>query len=229
MLIEANDLEYAYSEAGQSHTVLCGISLAIAAGERVALVGRSGSGKSTLLNLLGGIDLPTAGSVQLCGESIDRLGEPALTHFRRQYIGYIYQRFNLVPTLTAAENITLPLDLAGASRESQTTEVTHWLDAVGLAGRGDTFPDLLSGGEQQRVAIARALIHRPTLVLADEPTGSLDAGTGNQVLDLLFQRAGDSRQSLLVVTHSDEVAARADRVVVLEDGYLQDPNSETPA
>lgn len=225
MLIEASNLAYAYREAGQSHSVLHGVSLTIAAGERIALLGRSGSGKSTLLNLLGGIDSPTAGKVRLSGESMERLREPALTHFRRQHIGYIYQRFNLVPTLTAAENIALPLDLAGASRTTQAQAVAHWLEAVGLQGRGDTFPDLLSGGEQQRVAIARALIHRPALVLADEPTGSLDAQTGNQVLDLLFNRAGNDQQALLVVTHSDELAARADRVLVLEDGHLRDANS----
>lgn len=225
MLIDARGLGYTYREAGQSHAVLYGVSLTIAAGERVALLGRSGSGKSTLLNLLGGIDTPTSGTLTLGDESMDRLREPALTHFRRQHIGYVYQRFNLVPTLTAAENIALPLDLAGVSRQSQDREVARWLDAVGLEGRGNTFPDLLSGGEQQRVAIARALIHRPALVLADEPTGSLDVQTGNQVLELLFHRAGDREQALLVVTHSDEVAARADRVLVLEDGQLRDPDS----
>lgn len=229
MLIEASNLSYAYREAGQSHSVLRDVSVAIAAGERVALLGRSGSGKSTLLNLLGGIDHPTSGQVTLNGEPMGLLREPALTHFRRRHIGYVYQRFNLVPTLTAAENIALPLDLAGLSREAQDTEVLRWLDAVGLAGRGNTFPDLLSGGEQQRVAIARALIHRPALVLADEPTGSLDAQTGEQVLELLFNRAGDDQQALLVVTHSDEVAARADRVLVLDDGQLRNDAEERPA
>jgi len=229
MLIKASNLAYAYGEAGQSHTVLHGVSVAIAAGERVALLGRSGSGKSTLLNLLGGIDHPTSGQVQLNGESMGLLREPALTHFRRRHIGYIYQRFNLVPTLTAAENIALPLDLAGVSRKTQDTEVLGWLDAVGLAGRGDSFPDLLSGGEQQRVAIARALIHRPALILADEPTGSLDAQTGERVLDLLFNRAGQRQQALLVVTHSDAVAARADRVLVLEDGQLRTDSDERQA
>ena len=221
-LIEATDLAYAYKEGKQSHTVLRDVTLTIAAGERVALLGRSGSGKSTLLNLLGGIDTPTSGSVTLHGEPMHQLREPALTRFRRRHIGYVYQRFNLVPTLTAAENIALPLDLAGASRETQDREVLQWLEAVGLEGRGNTFPDLLSGGEQQRVAIARALIHRPALVLADEPTGSLDVHTGNQVLDLLLRRAGDERQALLVVTHSDEVAGRADRVLLLEDGNLHE-------
>ena len=229
MLIEASNLAYAYREAGHSHSVLQGVSLAIAAGERVALLGRSGSGKSTLLNLLGGIDHPTGGQVKLNGEVMGALTEPALTHFRRRHIGYVYQRFNLVPTLTAAENIALPLDLAGASRDTQDEAVRQWLDAVGLLGRGNTFPDLLSGGEQQRVAIARALIHRPALVLADEPTGSLDVQTGNQVLELLFNRAGDDRQALLVVTHSDDVAARADRVLVLEDGHLRMGGEERPA
>ena len=229
MLIQACHLTYAYREAGQSHSVLQDVSVTIAAGERVALLGRSGSGKSTLLNLLGGIDYPTSGEVMLKGQSMGQLREPALTHFRRRHIGYIYQRFNLVPTLSAAENIALPLDLAGASRETQDAEVREWLEAVGLAGRGATFPDLLSGGEQQRVAIARALIHRPALVLADEPTGSLDAQTGEQVLELLFNRAGEEQQALLVVTHSEDVAARADRVLVLEDGQLRNNGQERPA
>lgn len=226
MLIEASKLDYAYREAGLSHHVLHQVSMSIAAGEHVALLGRSGSGKSTLLNLLGGIDYPTSGQVSVNGQSLSLLREPALTHFRRRHIGYVYQRFNLIPTLTAAENIALPLDLAGASREAQDAAVLHWLAAVGLAGRGNTFPDRLSGGEQQRIAIARALIHRPALVLADEPTGSLDVQTGNQVLQLLFDRAGDQQQALLVVTHSDAVAARADRVLVLEDGHLRDDGKE---
>ncbi|MFN2288176.1 MAG: ABC transporter ATP-binding protein [Chromatocurvus sp.] len=228
-LIEATDLTYAYDEGKQSHTVLRDITLTIAAGERVALLGRSGSGKSTLLNLLGGIDTPTSGTVTLGGKPMQQLREPELTRFRRRHIGYVYQRFNLVPTLTAAENIALPLDLAGASRDTQDREVLQWLAAVGLEGRGNTFPDLLSGGEQQRVAIARALIHRPALVLADEPTGSLDVHTGNQVLDLLLRRAGDQKQALLVVTHSDEVAARADRVLLLEDGNLHENAGGKPA
>lgn len=229
MLIEASNLAFAYREAGHSHSVLHDVSMTIAAGERVALLGRSGSGKSTLLNLLGGIDHPTSGQVRLNGESMGLLQEPALTYFRRRHIGYVYQRFNLVPTLTAAENIALPLDLAGASRHTQDEEVMRWLEAVGLGGRGNTFPDLLSGGEQQRIAIARALIHRPALVLADEPTGSLDVRTGNQVLELLFNRAGDDQQALLVVTHNDDVAARADRVLVLEDGHLRHDGEERPA
>jgi putative ABC transport system ATP-binding protein len=220
-LLDASDLSYHYAEGETLHTVLRGASLSLHAGERVALVGRSGSGKSTLLNLLGGIDRPAGGSVRLQGQALESLTEPALTRFRRRHIGYVYQRFHLVPTLTAAENIALPLDLAGHSRRVQAERVAHWLAAIGLPDRGDTFPDRLSGGEQQRIAIARALIHRPALVLADEPTGSLDAQTAEQVLQLLLERAGADGQALLLVTHSEAVAARADRVVTLEDGVLR--------
>jgi putative ABC transport system ATP-binding protein len=218
--VSAQQLRYCYPEAGAEHTVLDGVSFSLAPGERVALLGSSGSGKSTLLNLLAGIDRPAGGEVLIDGQPLAALAEPALTRFRRRHIGFVYQRFHLIPTLTAAENILLPLDLLGVPQQEQAQRLTHWLAAVGLAGRGDTFPDLLSGGEQQRVAIARALIHEPTLVLADEPTGSLDERTGEQVLELLLANSGRGAQTLLLVTHSEAVAARADRVLVLSEGRL---------
>lgn len=219
-MLSANHLHYAYPEAGQQHTVLQDVSLAIASGEHVALVGSSGSGKSTLLNLLGGIDTPASGTIHIAGRDLTQLREPHLTLFRRQHIGFIYQQFNLIPTLTVAENILLPLELLGVGRQEQQQRLQQWLEAVQLPTRCGAFPDQLSGGEQQRVAIARALIHHPALVLADEPTGNLDAKTGALVLDLLFTLAEQAQQTLLVVTHSKAVAERAGRILLLRDGQL---------
>lgn len=223
-LLKANHLRYTYPEAGCEHTVLQDVSLELHAGEHVALVGSSGSGKSTLLNLLGGIDMPASGEILIAGHYLTQLNEPALTLFRRQHIGFIYQQFNLIPTLTVAENIRLPLELLGIDRQEQQQRLQYWLEAVQLPARSQAFPDQLSGGEQQRVAIARALIHRPALVLADEPTGNLDAQTGALVLDLLFELAEQSGQTLLVVTHSRAVAERAGRVILLHNGSLQAGN-----
>ena len=220
-MLTANHLQYAYAEAGHMQVVLQDINLQVTQGERVALVGSSGSGKSTLLNLLGGIDKPSAGDIYLAGQTFSQLTEPALTLFRRQHIGFIYQQFNLIPTLTVAENILLPLELLGLDPDTQQQRLNDWLNAIQLSKRAKAFPDQLSGGEQQRVAIARALIHQPALVLADEPTGNLDAKTGALVLDLLFELSRAQQQSLLVVTHSQVVAERADRVLLLQNGCLQ--------
>lgn len=220
-MLQAQHLHYAYPEAGQQHTVLQDVSLTLTTGEQVALVGSSGSGKSTLLNLLGGIDAPLSGDIRIAGQNLTQLKEPHLTLFRRQHIGFIYQQFNLIPTLTVAENILLPLELLGMGRKGQQQRLQQWLEAVQLPTRGHAFPDQLSGGEQQRVAIARALIHQPALVLADEPTGNLDAKTGALVLDLLFTLAAQAQQTLLVVTHSKAVAERAGRILLLRDGQLQ--------
>lgn len=220
MLIQAQHLHYEYEEAGSQHTVLDNVAFTIQQGERVALLGSSGSGKSTLLNLIGGIDAPSRGSIQIADQVITRLQEPALTRFRCQHIGFIYQQFNLIPTLTTAENILLPLELLHYSPAEKTERLAHWLQTIGLPDRGQSFPDQLSGGEQQRVAIARALIHQPTLVLADEPTGNLDARTGRRILDLLFELAQQHQQTLLIVTHSKTVADRADRLLVLEQGSI---------
>ncbi|MEZ5454424.1 MAG: ABC transporter ATP-binding protein [Thiothrix sp.] len=220
-MLQAEHLHYSYPEAGRRHPVLQDVSLGLQAGERVALVGSSGSGKSTLLNLLGGIDRPDSGEIRIAGRNLAQWQEPQLTLFRRQHIGFIYQQFNLIPTLTVAENILLPLELLGIGRQEQQQRLQHWLAAVQLPARGSAFPDQLSGGEQQRVAIARALIHQPALVLADEPTGNLDAQTGARVLDLLFGLAEQAQQTLLVVTHSRKVAERAGRIVLLHNGSLQ--------
>jgi len=220
-LLEARNLSFDFAEAGRRHAVLSGLDLSVSAGEVVAIIGASGSGKSTLLNLLAAIDHPSQGDIRIQGKSLPSLGEPAITTFRRRHIGYIYQLFNLIPTLTVAENIALPLVLNQHTRADRRSAVAEWLARVGLADRDTAFPDQLSGGEQQRVAVARALIHQPTLVLADEPTGNLDAETGRHVLALLLDLARASEQTLVMVTHSREVAASADRVLRMADGRLQ--------
>ena len=221
-LLETNNLSYAYQEAGQMHTVIAHADLSIERGEVIALLGASGSGKSTLLNLLAGIDKPASGQVTIAGQNISNLQEPQLTLFRRQHIGFIYQLFNLIPTLTVFENIALPLELCGVVKIEREQRVDDWLNKVGLQGREQAFPDQLSGGEQQRIAIARALIHQPMLVLADEPTGNLDAETGLHILDLLTELANQHQQTLLIVTHSEAVASRAKRVLIMERGTLSE-------
>ena len=184
------------------------------------LVGRSGSGKSTLLNLIAGIDRPTAGTVAVNGTDLTRLDEEARTRFRRRHIGFVFQFFNLIPLLTVEENLLLPLDLNGRADADGVTRARGLLERVGLAGRGDSFPERLSGGEQQRVAIARALIHDPALILADEPTGNLDADTAAGVLDLLDALAREAGRTVLMATHSREVVGVADRIFAIQRGVL---------
>jgi putative ABC transport system ATP-binding protein len=216
--VEVHSITKAFEEGGRRREVLCDLSLAVAPGEVVALVGRSGSGKSTLLNVIAGIDRPSAGSIAVDGELVSALGERERTLFRRRRLGFVFQAFNLLPTLTVAENVLLPLELVG--RGNDRAQVGRLLAAVGLEDRAGAFPDRLSGGEQQRVAVARALAHDPGLVLADEPTGALDGQTGQTVLELLLGLARDGRRSVILVTHSREVARAADRVLVLESGRL---------
>ncbi len=186
----------------------------------MALLGRSGSGKSTLLNLVGGIDLPTGGEVILDGTNLTRLSERERTLFRRRHIGLVFQSFNLIPTLTVIENLLLPLELNGRRDEAARAAALGLLDRIGLADRAGTYPDRLSGGEQQRIAVARAVVHDPLLLLADEPTGSLDAESGSRVLELLFGLARKEGRAMIVVTHNDAVARSADRVLALRDGRL---------
>jgi putative ABC transport system ATP-binding protein len=219
-VLEAIGLSYRYREGGKDRLLFENLDLALAAGERVALLGASGCGKSTLLNLLGTIDSPQAGSIRIGNQEVTGLAEPARTLFRRRHLGFVYQRFLLVPTLTVAENVRLPLDLLGTPPDEARERVRAGLDAVRLADRLNSFPDRLSGGEQQRVAIARALVHEPRLVLADEPTGSLDPGTADAVLDLLLEQASQQDGALLLVTHSEAVAQRADRILRLEQGRV---------
>jgi putative ABC transport system ATP-binding protein len=218
--VRVHNLNRSYREGDSVHTVIKDAGLQILPGECVALLGRSGSGKSTLLNLIAGIDRPDSGDVLITGHSINTFKEPALTLFRRRHIGFVYQFFNLIPTLTCAENIALPLELNARPRDAVVTQTEQMLDAVGLQPRAAAFPDQLSGGEQQRVAIARALVHRPALLLADEPTGNLDQAAGEQVLELMMSLAREEHSSLLLVTHSLAVAQRADRILTLQDGSL---------
>ncbi len=226
LLLSAHGLTRWFDEGERRRDVLMGVDLHINRGERLALLGRSGSGKSTLLNLIAGIDQADQGEIVMDGESLTNLSENQRTLFRRRHIGFIYQFFNLIPTLSVAENVALPLQLNHVSSdliESRTVEMLH---RVGLADRGSNFPDQLSGGEQQRVAIARGLAHRPSLVLADEPTGNLDAESGRNVIDLLTGLTTDSAQTLLIVTHSLEVAQSADRMIVLESGKVVEANPD---
>lgn len=217
-LIEINNLSRTYREGQRSREALCGVSLTVGRGEVIALLGRSGSGKSTLLNLIGGIDLPSGGDVIIDGQVLNRMGEYQRTLFRRRRVGFIYQFFNLIPTLTVLENVRLPLELNSIDGD----RADRLLAQVGLADRRDTYPDRLSGGEQQRVAIARALVHEPAVLLADEPTGNLDAESGRRVLGLLGDLVREHGTTLVVVTHSRKVAELADRIFVLEDGRLTD-------
>jgi putative ABC transport system ATP-binding protein len=206
-----------YSEGRELRHVLKEASLEVGEGEFVAIRGRSGSGKSTVLNLVAGIDQPSSGEIYLAGKALSRLGAHERTLLRRDHIGFVFQFFNLIPTLRVLENVLLPAELSGRDEARRAEEL---LERVGLADRASSFPDRLSGGEQQRVAIARALVCDPRLVLADEPTGNLDDATGATVmglLDALTRRAG---KTLLLATHSREVAALADRVVTIEGGRL---------
>jgi putative ABC transport system ATP-binding protein len=185
-----------------------------------ALLGRSGSGKTTLLNLISGIDLPTAGEIDVAGTCMTRLSERERTLFRRDRIGFVFQFYNLIPTLTVLENLLLPLELAGRSGRTARRKAQDLLEEVGLADRRGSWPDRLSGGEQQRVAVARALVHEPPLLLADEPTGNLDRESGRQVLALMERLVRRAGNALILVTHSEEVARLADRTLLIRDGRL---------
>jgi putative ABC transport system ATP-binding protein len=203
---------------GQPVTILDGVSLEVAAGEVVAITGPSGSGKSTLLGLIAGLDTPSAGSITVDGVELTGLGETQLARFRRRTLGFVFQSYHLIPTLTAAENVAVPLELAGAPAALVTAR--RRLAEVGLAERADHYPAQLSGGEQQRVAIARAVALAPPLLLADEPTGNLDSATGGQIVDLLLGLNRERRSTLLLVTHDAALAACAGRAIALRDGRV---------
>jgi putative ABC transport system ATP-binding protein len=219
-LVRLHNLSKSYQEGRESRVVLDRVGAEFRAGEFAALLGRSGSGKSTLLNLISGIEQPSAGDVFIGDVAITRLNERARTLFRRDHIGFIFQFFNLIPTLTVLENVTLPQELAGRPLAQVRGGALQLLDAVGLADRQRTFPDRLSGGEQQRVAIARALASNPLLVLADEPTGNLDEETGERVLALLLELTRTAGKTLIMATHNPEIAPRADRVFTIHDNRL---------
>jgi putative ABC transport system ATP-binding protein len=220
-VLEARGLAKTYDTGGAKVLALRGVDLSIDRGEFVAIMGPSGCGKSTLLNLLAGLDRPTAGEVWLDGERIDRLSETELALLRRRKIGFVFQFFNLVPTLSAVENVELPLLLVGGRRDDARRSASELLSDLGVGDRHAAAPAQLSGGQQQRVALARALANTPDIVLGDEPTGNLDSTAAREVLGLL-RVARDRGQTLLVATHDARVAAAADRVVTIRDGLVSD-------
>ena len=219
-ILSLQDVSKEYLTDGQPVHALDGVSLNVARGEIVALVGRSGCGKSTLLNLAGAMDFPTSGTVFLDGVSTSSLNDGGLTQLRREKVGFIFQSFQLLHTLTVFENVELPLLLAG--KQNPREAARERLDWVELAGLGDRFPHQLSGGQMQRVAIARALVHSPSILLADEPTGNLDTKTGNVILELLQRLTREQNTATIVATHSLEAASLANTVVRLRDGKIEE-------
>ena len=226
-VLVATDLHREYHMGEDLVHAVRGVTLEIARGDYVAIVGPSGCGKSTLLNLLGGIDRPSEGSVTIEGSRIDRMRDAELTRFRLNHIGFVFQRFYLMPALTAIENVELPMAEARVARDARLARARELLAYVGLGGRRDHRPAQLSGGEQQRVAIARALANRPQLLLADEPTGELDAKTGTEMIALLAQVNRDGT-TVVVVTHDEELAGAAKRVVHMRDGVVVDDHRQEP-
>lgn len=219
-IIRLQDLVKSYAQGDETRFVLDGASAQVGLGEFLAIQGRSGSGKTTLLNLIAGLDTPDSGQVVVDGMDLGSLSERARTLFRRDHIGFIFQFFNLIPTLTVLENVTLPAELAGAPLEEVVKRAQDLLERVSLRHRQNEPPDQLSGGEQQRVAIARAMIQEAPIILADEPTGNLDRATGQQVLSLLLDLTSEMGKTLVMVTHSREIASSADRVLAIRDGGL---------
>ena len=219
-MLSVQQLQKSYPAGDTKQIVFDRLDLDVTAGQVVALLGASGSGKTTLLNLLSGIDSPDGGRVIIAGTDVHALKEPGRTLFRRHRIGFVFQFFNLIPTLTVAENLTLPLELTEASAAAAQQRTSELLQAVGLPHTAGRFPDTLSGGEQQRIAVARAMAHSPDLLLADEPTGNLDDATGERVTSLLVSLAREHGTTMLIVTHSATVATAADRVLHLHQGRL---------
>ena len=220
--VQIRGLSRSFSEGQQVHDVIRDLSVDFLRGETVAIRGRSGSGKSTLLNLVSGIDAPDSGEILVAGRNLTSMTERERTLFRREHIGFVYQAFNLVPTLSVHDNIRLVLELNAWSATDIPDRIYELLDAVGLADRRQSFPDVLSGGEQQRVAIARALAHGPDLVLADEPTGNLDERTADAVMELLDRLVRAEGRTMILATHSAAVAANADRILEMHNGVLVD-------
>lgn len=217
-----HDLSKSYYEGDVRRVVLQNAHAEFQPGEITAILGKSGSGKSTLLNLISGIDVPDSGQVWVDGQDLTAMSEHDRTLFRRAQIGFVFQFFNLIPTLTVGENVSLPLELNHIPRPQAQEKAQDMLEAVGLLDRWKTFPEKLSGGEQQRVALARALVHDPILILADEPTGNLDEETGAQVISLLAHLTREQDRTLLIVTHSLEATSHADRVLRLSHGQLME-------
>jgi putative ABC transport system ATP-binding protein len=219
VLIRVRDVVMRLPSGGRSLTILDGITLDVAAGEVLAITGPSGSGKSTLLGLVAGLDRPSAGSIVVAGIDITRLDEDALARFRRETLGYVFQSYHLIPTLTAVENVAVPLEIAGAP--NALARARALLDDVGLGDRVHHYPVQLSGGEQQRAALARAVALEPGLLLADEPTGNLDSATGTRIIELLLELKRRRGATLVLVTHDEALARHADRVVTLRDGRVK--------
>ena len=217
-VIEVSRLTKRVDNGGEPLTILHENSFSVAAGETVAIVGASGSGKSTLLGLLAGLDLPTSGSVRLAGEPLADLDEDARAMLRGRLLGFVFQSFQLLPSLNAIENVMLPLELAGMA--NARSEAEFWLKRVGLAHRLRHYPKHLSGGEQQRVALARAFAPKPRLVFADEPTGNLDAATGHQIIELMFAINAERGTTMILVTHDEEIAARCGRRLRMHAGEI---------
>ncbi len=217
-MLSIRDLSMRLTSGGRQVDILIDVSVDVPAGQFLAVRGPSGSGKSTLLGLIAGLDQPTSGSIHVAGVEITRLSEDELARFRLDTIGYVFQSYHLIPTLTALENVAVPLELGGESRA--LARAADLLAQVGLAERGHHYPVQLSGGEQQRVAVARAVARRPRLLLADEPTGNLDSGTGKQIIELLVDLRDHLASTLVLVTHDPALAARADRIVTLSDGRV---------
>jgi ABC-type lipoprotein export system ATPase subunit len=220
-VISAQNVSKTYGTGASAVTALAGVNLSVSAGERVAILGKSGSGKSTLMNLIGGLDVPTAGTLSVNGHALDSLSRRQLADFRLGCIGFVFQSFHLIPSKTAAENVELPLVLAKVGAAERRRRVRQVLEAVGLGNRADHRPAQLSGGERQRAAVARAIVNQPAVLLADEPTGNLDSGSAADVMAVLASQVRDRGMTLLLVTHDEELAKRStDRLVRVQDGRV---------
>jgi putative ABC transport system ATP-binding protein len=224
--IVLEDIHLTLTSAAGPVNILCGVSLRVELGEAVALVGPSGSGKSSLLMVAAGLEAPTHGRATIAGTDITHLGEDALARFRRGHVGIVFQSFHLIPTMTALENVAVPLELAGAT--DAFARAREELTTVGLAARVDHYPAQLSGGEQQRVALARAMAPRPAVLFADEPTGNLDTATGADIAELLFALQARTHSTLFLVTHEESLARRCGRIVRLKDGRIEADERVTP-
>ncbi len=221
--VRTSCLKKSYGKGEAAVHALCGVTIEIASGQRVALLGKSGSGKSTLLNLLGGLDHPTEGDLEVAGQKLEKLSRRELAAFRLASVGMIFQSFNLIPSRTALDNVELPMIFAGRPRRQRRDEAQHALQAVGLGARVHHWPAQLSGGENQRVAVARALVNQPRILLADEPTGNLDSATAREVMGLLMDHVDKHGTTMILVTHDEELAKEyTQRVIRLKDGHLVD-------
>lgn len=219
-VLETRKLKKYYGKEPNITKALDGVSLSIAQGEFAAIVGTSGSGKSTLLHMMSGLDVPTSGSVKIKGKELSELNEEQLTIFRRQHIGFVFQNYNLIPILNVYENIVLPVKLDGGTVDKDF--IREIVKTLALDGKLSNMPNNLSGGQQQRVAIARALVSKPAIILADEPTGNLDSRTSEDVLELLKMTSDQFKQTLVMITHNNEIAKLADRIIHIEDGKIKE-------